>query len=67
MDEKFSSRENDATIVKHMASIFGFRQQQFKSLTDPKDIILEYPRLKDYKNGTRSKQNGTSKKNFLIH
>ncbi len=60
-----SSRENDATIVKYMASTFGFRQQQLKTLTDPKDIILEYPRFKDYQNGTLVSETSPSIKFFF--
>ena len=41
-------RDNDTTILGYMKATFPYRQNEFKTLKDSSDIILEYPRKKDF-------------------
>lgn len=52
--------ENDSVIKEYMKTTFGYRQKQIRtSLTEPGLVMAEYPRFKDF-------QNGSLVKSFLL-
>ncbi|XP_032784639.1 uncharacterized protein LOC116922348 isoform X2 [Daphnia magna] len=45
--------ENDSVIEEYMKATFGYRQKQIRtSLTEPGLVMAEYPRFKDFQNGS---------------
>lgn len=45
--------ENDPVIEEYMKTTFGYRQEQIRaSLTEPGLVMAEYPRFKDFQNGS---------------
>jgi hypothetical protein len=45
--------DNDTVIEEYMKATFGYRQKQIKnSLTEPGLVMKEYPRFKDFQNGS---------------
>ena len=45
--------DNDTVIEEYMKATFGYHQKQIKnSLTEPGLVMKEYPRFKDFQNGS---------------
>ena len=53
MQTHISGGGNDATIYEYTKATFGYRQKQLKYiLTEPGLIMNEFPRFKDFENGS---------------
>jgi hypothetical protein len=45
--------DNDTVIIEYSKATFGYRQKEIKqTLTEPGLIMKEYPRFKDFQNGS---------------